>query len=131
MNQIPICVMTQVYPVTMCPKFAALRSRKKFQINQIVDLTIDCGLGTAIARDRAANWKKREPGSNDSLLRKLGRQGRKLLVLRFCRQALVGLGVVDHLTQKFLAHNSRAVSPFLTKHHSCAAIAPASMRSAR
>jgi len=54
MKQIPICVMIQAYPATMCSKFAALRSPKKFHANQIVDVTIDCGLGTAIQRDKAA-----------------------------------------------------------------------------
>jgi len=54
MKQIPICVMIQAYPATMCSKFAALRNREKFHANQIVDVTIDCGLGTAIQRDQAA-----------------------------------------------------------------------------
>ena len=40
--------MMQAYPVTMCSKFAALRRRGKFHINQIVDVTINCGLRTAI-----------------------------------------------------------------------------------
>jgi hypothetical protein len=52
MNQIPDLRDAQAYPATMCPKFAAMRNRKKFQANQIVDVTIDCGLGTAAQRDR-------------------------------------------------------------------------------
>jgi hypothetical protein len=54
MNQIPDLRDAQAYPATMCPKFAAMRNRKKFQANQIVDVTIDCGLGTAIRRERTA-----------------------------------------------------------------------------
>src|SRR6266480_6092377 len=99
MKQIPICVMTPTCPATMCSKFAALRNRKKVHANQIVDVTIDCGLGTAIQRDPAAVGRNRQP-DRYLLLRKLWRQACELLVLRFRRQTLVGLGVVDHLPQE-------------------------------
>src|SRR6266550_9436460 len=114
MKQIPICVMTQTCPATMCSKFAALRSREKFHANQIVDVTIDCGLGTAIQRDRLLLAEIRQP-DRYLLLRKLWRQGCELLVLRFRRQTLVGLDVVDHLPQKFLAERRQRAFPQLPR----------------
>src|SRR6266852_1684363 len=107
--------MTQAYPATMCPKFAALRKRRKFHVNQIVDVTIDCGLGTASPARQGCHWLKSPIERGYSLLGQLWRQGRKLLVLRFRRQAFVGLGVVDHLTQKFLAERRQRAFPQLPR----------------
>ena len=53
------------------------------------------------------------------------RFGRELLVLRLGRELVIGLGVVDDAREQLRpsgasarSHNSRAVSPFFTKHHS-------------
>src|SRR5260370_39618072 len=118
MNQIPdVCVMLRLIQQRMCSKFAAPRQHRKFPTYQIFDVGIGSRPGTKIYRERGAARVPgyEAPGVGIFLLRKLWRPRRKLLVLRLRRQALVGLGVVDHLTQKLLAERRQRAFPQLPR----------------
>src|SRR3979409_2419871 len=99
----------------MCPNFGATQQHRKFLWHKHIKVNSVPGLEQKVFRASSRKFGVAASKSLVFTVAQLWRVGRKLLVLGLGRQSFVGFGVVDDVTEQFLAERCQRTLPQLPR----------------